>query len=191
MRQPGRTLNIGIGWLAAMLAATLAIGLGLGYLLGRPPAPPKVPLNTADVPCIGVLDGDTIRVDWQGQALTVRMLGIDCPETRAGRKLVEQVRSFALTEKLVRDLGVQARNRTTQYVTNRVVRLVFPGSPEQRDAFGRLLAYVEVDGQDVGRVLLQSGFAVLYPADHPRIGEYREAMETARRQRRGVWQRGG
>lgn len=177
--------------LGSIILVAFGLGLGLGYLLGRPQAPPRVPLNTTDVPCTGVLDGDTIRVDWQGQALTVRMLGIDCPETHAGKKLVQQVRQFALTEKRVRDLGVQARNRTTQYVTNQVVRLVFPGSPEQRDAFGRLLSYVEVDGQDVGRVLLQSGFAVLYPADHPRMEEYRETVETAKRQRRGVWQSGG
>jgi len=190
MRKPLRTLKVRPLALVGMLATMLAIGLGLGYLLGRP-AVPSLPLNTTNVPCAGVLDGDTIRVDWQGQALTVRMLGIDCPETRAGRKLVEQIRSFALSEKLVRDLGVQARNRTTRYVTNQVVRLVFPGSPEKRDAFGRLLAYVEVDGQDVGRVLLQSGFAVLYPADHPRVEDYRAAVETARRQRRGVWQGGG
>lgn len=187
MPQSRRTFAVTWGHLAAMLALTFTLGAGIGYLVGRPSPEPELPLNTLEVSCTGILDGDTIRVNLQEQSLTVRMLGIDCPETKRGKKLDQQVNALGLTASEVESYGKQARNRTASQTSNTTVRLVFPGSPEQRDSFGRLLAYVEVDGRDVGRSLLESGLALEYPARHPRQAEYRAIIEVAQRQRRGLW----
>lgn len=175
--------------LLATLFLLLAFGLGLGsgYLIWRVPEAPPVSLNTADVPCLGILDGDTIRVAWQGKELKVRMLGIECMETHAGKKLKDQIKQYGLKDWEIGDLGKRALSRTTAMCSNQVVRLVFPGQVDDRDAFGRLLAYVEVDGQDLGLSLLSSGLAVEYPSNHPRREDYRRAISEARRLRFGLW----
>ncbi|MCE9612926.1 MAG: thermonuclease family protein [Lentisphaerae bacterium] len=173
--------------LILLLMGTLLLGGGIGYLVGKPPAAPVVPLNTRDVACLDVLDGDTIKVDWEGGPITVRMLGIDCMETHEGKKLQQQAKEFGLKEDEVLSYGKQAKNRTVAVTKGNTVRLVFPGSPEHRDSFGRLLGYVEADGRDMGKSLLESGLAVEYPAAHPRQDEYKAILEQAQKQRRGFW----
>jgi micrococcal nuclease len=59
-----------------------------------------------------------------------------------------------------------------------------------QDTFGRTLAYVAVDGQDVNKLLVERGYAcVLHipPDGDSRAAEF-EALETAARTaRRGLW----
>lgn len=80
---------------------------------------------------VRVVDGDTFRIVYDGEAVSVRFLGIDAPEPRGsgGR---------AATEYLERLIG------------GRVVRIEFTG-PRKRDNFGRLLCRVYLDGLDVGK----------------------------------------
>jgi micrococcal nuclease len=59
-----------------------------------------------------------------------------------------------------------------------------------RDRYGRRLAYVSRDGRDVGRLLLERGYAcVLHvpPTGDDRLADYRAAEATARAGRRGLW----
>jgi endonuclease YncB( thermonuclease family) len=84
-----------------------------------------------------VLDGDTIEVDGLGR---VRLVGVDAPE--------------------VGECGSQgAEERLSALVLGREVQLVAGGQGDT-DRYGRLLRYVEVDGVDVGLVLVQEGRAV-------------------------------
>jgi micrococcal nuclease len=59
-----------------------------------------------------------------------------------------------------------------------------------RDRYGRRLAYVSRDGRDVGRLLLERGYAcVLHvpPTGDERVADYRAAEAAARAGRRGLW----
>ena len=61
---------------------------------------------------------------------------------------------------------------------------------ECEDRFGRLLAYVTVDGQSVNQALLQQGFACVLqiPPNGEDQVELYEALETrARDEGRGLW----
>src|SRR5262249_11533513 len=79
-----------------------------------------------------VVDGDTIDVARGDVTDTVRLLGIDTPETHHPRKPVEC-------------FGPEASAYTDSKLRGRAVQL--EGDVEGRDRYGRRLAYVIVDGE--------------------------------------------
>lgn len=120
---------------------------------------------------VEVLDGDTIVVDGVG---TVRYLGVDTPELHHPRKPVERFAARAA-----------AMNR--RLVAGRRVRL--ETDVEERDAYGRLLAYVYVGDVMVNARLVAEGAAEQFPFEpNTRHRATFERLErTAMRQRRGQW----
>lgn len=98
-----------------------------------PPPPPAGPGSRV----VGIVDGDTLDVS-SGER--VRLIGIDTPE-------IGQC-GYAEATATLRDL-----------VGGRAVTLV-PGARDDRDRYGRLLRYVEVDGTDVNLLMLLSGRAI-------------------------------
>ncbi len=128
--------------------ATLAATLGTWWL--RPDGDP-----TYEV--IEVADGDTIRVRPLGRATdeleTIRIVGIDTPETHHPNKPVEC-------------FGPEAAAATAQILKDQVVTI--RRSLEPADVYGRTIASVIVDGRSVGAWLVQHGFArvlILAPND--------------------------
>lgn len=94
-----------------------------------------------------ILDGDTIRVDLGPNTETVRLLGVDTPEKHGGPRPAEchGDQATAFTESLV-PVGT----------TVRLAR-----DAESRDQYGRLLAYVFRDSDDlfVNHALVAFGHA--------------------------------
>ncbi|QYK04912.1 thermonuclease family protein [Shewanella zhangzhouensis] len=101
---------------------------------------------------ISIYDGDsfTVNVDeWPpvlGEKITVRIKGIDTPELRGKcEKEVKQAR--------------EAKQFTVAKLREaRTIRL----SGIERDKYFRILADVDLDGVDLGQLLLRSGLAVPY-----------------------------
>lgn len=91
-----------------------------------------------------VVDGDTIWMDGQN----IRLLGIDAPETHEWRCLEEKA------------LGERATRRLIALVNSGAVGAHREG--RDRDAYGRALRVVTVDGRDVGDVLIAEGLARPY-----------------------------
>lgn len=83
--------------------------------------------------------------------------------------------------------GLEARDTTKGLIEGKVVTLSY--GPVTRDGYGRLLATVSVDGQDLSLYLLERGMAHLYvipPVAHD-MRPYIEAQERARQAKRGIW----
>lgn len=95
-----------------------------------------------DVPRLFVIDGDTVA---RGPE-RYRLQSIDTPETEKPRCRAEYIKGKQATRRL-RDLIARAWE----------VRLVESG---QRDKYGRHLATLLLDGQDVGETLMSEGLAV-------------------------------
>ena len=93
-----------------------------------------------------VVDGDTIDVTWSGHRERVRLLGVDTPET------VDPNRPIGC-------YGEEASAFTHRRLAGRTVRLTF--DRQRRDRYGRLLAYVDVDGRRFNDELLTDGYARL------------------------------
>jgi micrococcal nuclease len=112
------------------------------------------------------IDGDTIVLDGGER---VRYLLMDTPETGEC-------------------FGTEAALFNRDLVEAREVGLYY--DDPCRDRYGRLLAYVEVEGVNVNRLLVELGYArVLYipPAGSDRVDEFRALEQQAKRERRGIW----
>jgi micrococcal nuclease len=121
------------------------------------------------------LDGDTIVVAFpDGHTDTVRILGIDTPETHHPRKPVQC-------------FGPEAAAYTAARLTGRVVEL--ETDVERRDVYGRLLAYVSVDGRSYEEELLRKGYArlLVIEPNHAHARAFLADELEARHRHRGLW----
>ena len=121
-----------------------------------------------------VVDGDTIEVSGGER---VRLIGVDTPETKAPN---QPVGCF----------GQEASTFTASLLPpGTPVRLV--GDVEQRDRFGRLLAYVyrRSDGLFVNAELLRRGFAqvLTIPPNIAHTDEFAAIARQAREGSQGLW----
>jgi micrococcal nuclease len=126
---------------AVVVAILAAASLG-GWWLGR--ADRGSESQSAFV--VKAIDGDTIVVRVDTRTDTIRLLGIDTPETHHPTKPVQCY-------------GPEAAAYTKAHLEGRTVRL--EDDVEPRDLYGRRLAYIYVDGHRFNDVLLQRGYARL------------------------------
>ena len=124
-----------------------------------------------------VIDGDTfIASTLAGEDLgRVRVLGIDTPEkARDGQPAQCHAQTAtAAAAKLLQGQSVQISHDTTQ---------------DRRDLYGRLLVYVDVDGQDFSEVMLTRGHARIYSGSAiARQRDYDAAAAAAKDQGAGIW----
>ena len=92
---------------------------------------------------VRVIDGDTIEARLRGKKRDVRLIGIDTPEVFGGEEC-----GGAEASESMRDL----LSRGTR------ITLIRDRSQDNRDAFGRLLRYVERRGRDVGKRQIARGW---------------------------------
>lgn len=124
-----------------------------------------------------VIDGDTIRVEVPDGDVSVRLIGVDTPETRHPDRPVEC-------------WGTEASARTQELLAGGQVWLEFDSSQGQWDQYGRALAYVWVPEIGlVNVVLVAEGFAREYTFDtaYRYQGAFREAERQAQSEGRGLW----
>jgi micrococcal nuclease len=121
-----------------------------------------------------VIDGDTIEVRIGGQEDEVRYIGIDTPETV---KPGTPIQCF----------GRRASAVNHRLVEGRRARLVF--DRERRDVYGRLLAYVYVDGRFVNAYLVRRGYArtLTIPPNVAHAALFDRLAGNAGREGRGLW----
>ena len=126
------------------------------------------------VTVLDVVDGDTIEVSLDGREEDVRYIGVDTPESVAPGEPVEC-------------FGPEASELNEELVSGERVRLVL--GVEQRDRYGRLLAYVYRDGLFVNAELVRRGFArTLTIAPNDAFAERFARLERAAgRDGRGLW----
>lgn len=110
-----------------------------------------------------VVDGDTVWVNSGGELLKVRITGIDAPE-------------------ICQDGGPQAREQLRNRSLGKMVTLI----SRRHDDYGRLLARVELNGDDLGRWMVSQGHAWSYGyRNYP--GPYAQEHAHARASRLGLF----
>ena len=155
---------------AVVVVTVLAAASVLGWWSGQA-------RRTADPEArvVRAVDGDTLVVAFaDGHTDTIRVLGVDTPETHDPRKPVQC-------------FGPEAAAYTARRLTGRVVRL--ESDVETRDRYGRRLAYVYLDGELFEDELLLRGYARLLVIQ-PNTAHARTLLAdelAARRDRRGLW----
>lgn len=126
------------------------------------------------------VDGDTLQVliDGQKDAVTVRLLGVNTPETVDPRRPVEC-------------FGKEASNFTKDKTQNRRVRLDDDPEADEIDKYGRLLRNIILeDGTDFNAELVRQGYAnayVSFPLASERKAELLRLEAEAKEAKRGLW----
>ncbi len=151
-------------------------GWWLVLLLILLPTPVTSQGDSASVQVVRVIDGDTIQVCCIARKREkVRYIGINTPETKHPTKGVEYY-------------GQEAAEANRKLVEDKTVILKF--DVEQRDRYGRLLAYVYLeDGTFVNGWLVENGYAQVMTIS-PNV-KYQELFlrlqREAREEGRGLW----
>jgi micrococcal nuclease len=149
-------------------AAIIAVQLAL-QVLASPAAMAKSKNPNAGHQVVGVVshvtDGDTLWVkpNSGGEALDVRIQGIDAPES-------------------CQDYGHASQQALARHVLHKSVTL----HTRARDKYGRVIAKVSLANQDVGAWMVHGGHAWSYHF-HKSAGPYAREEVAAKQARRGLW----
>jgi micrococcal nuclease len=151
--------------------AVFAVALA-ALLIGRSHGGQPGPLRGQ---VLRVVDGDTIKVRLDGGSTErVRYIGVDTPESV---KPDTPVQCFAK----------KASHFNASLVGGRDVTL--RTDAEERDRYGRLLAYVYADGRFVNRELVARGYArtLTIPPNVAHADEFASVARRAREAGMGLW----
>lgn len=162
--------------LLVSLAVIVIAGLST-YLSHQNPKPTLgQALQPGLYPVSEVVDGDTIVVNTGGHKETVRLIGMDTPETKDPRKPVQCY-------------GENAHQKTQALIGSQSVRLEADPADSDRDKYHRLLRYVYLpDGTFVNMELVKQGYAFAYTVfPNSKLDQFRAAEADARQQNLGLW----
>ena len=124
-----------------------------------------------------VINGDTVRVRFDGKSYTVRLIGVDTPETNHPTKTVEY-------------FGREASAFTRAELERKTVRLGKDTTGDTRDRYGRLLRYVYLDGENFNARLIREGYAhACRRFAFSKRQEFIDLEEQDRRRGLGLWGR--
>lgn len=124
-----------------------------------------------------VVDGDTIKINMGGTVETLRLIGIDTPETVDPRKPVQC-------------FGVEASNRAKALLSGQKVRIEQDSTQDTRDKYGRLLVYIHRDDSlFFNKSMVADGYAYEYTYDKPYKyqAEFKAAQLAAQNAQKGLW----
>ncbi|QIW79942.1 thermonuclease family protein [Bacillus tequilensis] len=133
-----------------------------------------------DVTLDRAVDGDTIKVNYNGKKDTVRYLLVDTPETKKPNSCVQPY-------------GKDASKRNKELVNSGKLQLEFDKG-DRRDKYGRLLAYVYVDGKSVQETLLKEGLArvaYVYEPNTKYINQFKKDEQEAKTEKLSIWSKNG
>ncbi|WIT26844.1 hypothetical protein [Bacillus phage SPbetaL1] len=133
-----------------------------------------------DVTLDRAVDGDTIKVKYNGNVDTVRYLLVDTPESKK-------------PDSCVQPYGEDASKRNKELVSDGKLQMEFDKG-DHRDKYGRLLAYVYVDGKSVQETLLKEGLArvaYVYEPNTKYIDQFRKDEQEAKSEKLSIWSKNG
>ena len=142
-----------------------------------------------------VIDGDTIKILYHGKKTSVRLLGIDTPESRKNRRAYYQARKNHQDVETIVYLGKQAKRHIKKLLAGySKVCLVYDQNNAytgHRDRYHRILAYVYTpDGRFINKLMLEDGYAYLltkYPLEPKYEKIFRQAFRKAVEKKKGLW----
>ncbi len=132
---------------------------------------------------VKVVDGDTVAIDIDGRSTTLRLIGLDTPETVDPRTTVQC-------------FGKEASDEAKRLLTGTSVRLEYDSSQGTLDKYNRTLAYIYMEdlpaqagGISFNEYMIAEGFGHEYTYGTPYAyqTEFKAAEASARAQKKGLW----
>jgi len=190
--QPRRVVSV-----LAIIAVVALAGCSGAAPLPTPDAESTTePVVTAEGPSWNVtvsrvIDGDTVEIRYaNGTTETVRLLGVDTPETPPNTVSPTEFEGIPDTDAGREHLVSWGGNATAfaeRTLAGKQVRLVVDPESDRRGGYGRLLAYIYVDGENFNSLLLSGGYARLYESEFRLRESFAATEATAQQERVGIW----
>ena len=138
---------------------------------------------------VSIVDGDTLKITYNGQKESVRLIGIDTPESRINKKTKKDAKRSGQDIETIIAMG----KRATAYVeslvsTGNTITIEF--DVQERDRYGRLLGYVYLsNGKMLNEEIIKAGYAkvMTIPPDVKYKDRFLNAFKYAREAKRGLW----
>ncbi|WP_122090047.1 thermonuclease family protein [Halalkalicoccus subterraneus] len=138
-----------------------------------------------------VIDGDTMEVRFpNGEVDTIRLLGVDTPETYGQNDPAEFEGIPDNTDGAdwLADWGDRATAYATDELDGEEVRIAVDPEADRRGSYGRLLVYVHTDeGESFNRALIDEGLARMYDSQFSERPAFEDAEAEARNEGVGLW----
>lgn len=128
-------------------------------------------------PVVKVIDGDTLTINMNRENVTIRLIGIDTPESVDPRTPVQC-------------FGKEASEKARQILSGTSVRIEGDPSQGELDKYGRILAYAFLpSGMNVAEYLIIEGYGHEYTYNLPYKyqEDFKAAEQKAREEKRGLW----
>ena len=136
-----------------------------------------------------IVDGDTLKVFYLGGEESIRLIGIDTPESRVNKKTKKDAKRSGQDVETIIAMG----KRATEYVES----LVKPGGlitiefdVQERDRYKRLLGYVYLsNGKMLNEEIVKAGYAsvMTIPPNVKYKDRFLIAYQEARERKVGLW----
>lgn len=180
----GAALLTTIGVMASCGDAPQATGSSSSAVATAAASGGLAPIGSTDrgLEVIRVVDGDTIHVRRDGQDVTVRLIGMNTPETVKENSPVECY-------------GPEASDYAKGLLTGQKVTLEYDSTQGQTDQYGRTLAYVWLENADGSLSLVNldeitQGYArerQYGPTPYAWKSQFKAAQSAARDAGAGLW----
>jgi micrococcal nuclease len=140
-------------------------------------SPIEAPQSGVYMRVVRAVDGDTIKISLNDKDETVRLIGINTPESVDPRVDVEC-------------FGKEASDKMKELVSGRDVRIEYDPTQQVRDKYNRILAYVYLDdGTFINQKMVEDGYAFEYTYNVPYMyqKEFKALEYSARSNEAGLW----
>jgi micrococcal nuclease len=121
-----------------------------------------------------VVDGDTVKARVDGKEESIRIIGINSPESTTSSECY----------------GPEASAKAKEFLQGKWIQIEQDSSQDNRDKYSRLLRYVWFDnGTDFGRRMIEEGYAFEYTYNtaYQKQNQYKETQKAAQSKTIGLW----
>ena len=153
---------------------TARIGIAL-LVFGRLALITQAQFEPIEATVVRGIDRDTIRVRVRGKVHTVRLIGVDTPETVHSTKTVQH-------------FGAEASAYTKAALEGKTVLLQKDRTGDTVDRYGRWLRHVLLDGQNFNARLIREGYGhAIRRFRYSLKAQFIRLEDSARKAGRGLW----
>ncbi len=126
---------------------------------------------------ISVIDGDTVKINFDDKTESVRLIGIDSEELSA-------------TDQRQKCLADLAKSEADKMLKGKKIGFESDPVSGERDKYNRLLGYIFVDGTNFNKYMVENGFAHEYTYNKQNYkyqSELKAAENQAKVAKKGLW----
>jgi micrococcal nuclease len=136
-----------------------------------------------------VVDGDTLKIVYQGQEESVRLIGVDTPESKRNKKARKDAGRSGKDVEQITAMG-KAAAQYMKTIAREGDRVTIEFDAQKRDKYKRFLGYVYLEnGRMLNEEIIKAGYAspMTIPPNVRHQDRFLKAYREARDAKRGLF----